>query len=175
MCNLLLSIVVIVGLTLSTSSNAYAAGQSERETVLKACVAEFGPPIDPENGLFEVNRYYLLEVKFDDRGHVTQLGVLPKHWFADDHAEWDEPDDFGELTEVEYEVLLNRIEAIRRKGPVVERAKLSTVSNCTARIRDHYKSAVLETGEVVDARRSEEAPRTIKYFIVYFTAIPHRK
>jgi hypothetical protein len=175
MTNLLLSFFVTFGLTLSGSSSARTATPADRETVLQACAAVFGPPIDSQRGLFEVNRFYLLEVKFDERGRVLQLGVLPKHWFADDHPQWDETDDVGELTEGEYQSLLGRLEGIRSKGPLVKRAKMAVVTNLTARRRDRYKHAVLETGELVDAKRSDDAPRAIKYFIVYFTAARQAK
>ena len=170
MGNLLLSVLLAFGMTLSGSTNLHASTQTDRGLVLKACAAEFGAPIDPNNGLFEVNRYYLLEAKFDDRGRLAQLGVLPKHWFADDHPQWGATDDVGELAEGEYESLLGRLDGIRSKGQLVKRAAFPLVSGTTARIRDIYKRAVLETDEVVDANRSAHAPRAIKYFILYFTA-----
>jgi hypothetical protein len=151
------------------SHDSYGAAQGDRETVLQACATLFGPPVDSETGLFEVNRFYVLEARFDESGRLTQLGVLPKHWLSDNHPEWEEEDDVGELTRSEYESLLVKLEGVRRKGKLLERAKFPVISNTTARIRDIYERAVLETGDVVDARRAEDAPRAIKYFIVHFT------
>jgi len=101
--------------------------------------------------------------------------VLPKHWFSEAHPEWQAVEDVGELSVPEYETLLGKLEGIRPKGRIVERAKYPIVTNSTARIRDRYERAVLETGDVVDARRPLEAPRAIKYFIVYFTTARQTK
>jgi hypothetical protein len=170
MANILLSLFVTFGLALSGSSNISSATQAERETVLAACAAEFGASIDPKHDLFEVNRYYLLEARFDDRGRLAQLGVLPKHWFADDHPEWDETDDVGELTEIEYVSLVDRLESIRSKGRLERRGTESVVAGTTLRSRDIYTRAVLETGDVVDATRPGDSARAIKYFVVYYRA-----
>ena len=170
MAKLLLTLCLITSLALIIAPNSNAAMQSDRETVLQACVTVFGPPIDSQNNLFVVNRFYILEAKFDESGRLAQLGVLPKHWFSDNHPEWDEAEDVGELTIPEYDSLLVQLDSVCPKGRIVKRAKFPVVTSTTTRIRDRYERAVLETADVVDARRSEDAPRTIKYFIVYFTA-----
>lgn len=170
MANLLLTLYLVTCLTAPIAPNRYAVTQADRETVLQACAAVFGPPIDSQNNLFEVNRFFILEARFDESGRLLQLGVLPKHWFSEAHPEWEEVDEVGELTEPEYKTLLGKLEGVRAKGRIVQRAKFPVVKGSTARIRDRYKGAVLETGDAVDARRLEEAPRAIKYFIVYFTA-----
>lgn len=164
----LLPLLVSLALTSPLSAITHAPTNADRETVLKACAAEFGPAIDGKYSLFEVSRYYLLEAKFDDRGRLTQLGVLPKHWFADEHPEWDETDDVGELTDAEYTALLGRLEAIRPKGRLMRRAKWPVVTATTATRRDTYLRAVLLTSDVADSQRPKNAPRAIKYFVVYF-------
>ena len=118
------------------SLHAHAAMKADRETVLKSCAAEFGPSIDSRNNLFEVSRYYLLEAKFDNGGRLTQLGVLPKHWFADQHPEWSETYDAGELTDAEYSALLRRLDGIRPKGRLMRRAKWPVIKGTTATRRD---------------------------------------
>jgi hypothetical protein len=164
------SLLTSVALVLAHSPSAHAASQSDRETVLRRCAAEFGPAIDGTNGLFEVNRYYVLEARFDSRGRLTQLGVLPKHWFADTHPEWDEPDDVGGLTVVEYTSLVSRMESIRPKGGLLVRARRPVVAGTMATWRETYRRAIVLTSDVVDARRAEGAPREVKSFVVYFTA-----
>lgn len=166
---------MVTFLSIPIAPNSKAAIQDDRVTVLQACAAVFGPPSDSQNNLFEVNRFYVLEAKFDESGRLAQLGVLPKHWFADDHPEWEEVDDVGELTEPEYESLLVQLDSVHPKGRIVKRAKFPIIKNSTARIRDRYERAVLETGDVVDARRLDDAPRAIKYFIVYFTTTGQTK
>jgi hypothetical protein len=175
MANLLITLCLVTCLTVPIAPNRDAVTQGDRETVLQSLAAVFGPPIDLQNGLFEVNRFFLVEVKFDAYGRLTQLGVLPKHWFSEAHPEWQAVEDAGELSALEYKTLLNKLEGVRRKGKLVKRAKYPIVTNATARIHDGYERAVLETGDIVDARRSEDAPRAIKYFIIYFTATRQTK
>jgi hypothetical protein len=175
MTNLLLTFFLVTCLTVPLAPNRNAITQADRETVLQALAAVFGPPVDTQKGLFEVNGFFVLEAKFEAAGRLTQLGVLPKHWFADDHPEWQEVDDAGELTELEYETLLVKLDRVHPKGRIVQRAKFPIVTNSTARIRDIYKRAVLETGDVVDAQRPDDARRAIKYFVVYFTATRQTK
>ncbi len=153
----------------SQSTHAHRATNADRETVLKACAKEFGPAIDGQNNLFEVSRYYLLEAKFDNSGHLTQLGVLPKHWFADQHPEWNASSDVGELTFTEYSKLLWRLEGIQAKGRLIRRAKWPVVKGTTATRRDTYSHAVIATSDVVDSKRPKNAPRVIKSFVLYFT------
>lgn len=175
MAKLLLTLCLMTFLALTIAPNSNAAMQSDRETVLRACATVFGPPIDSQSSLFEINRFYVLEARFDGLGRLAQLGVLPKHWFSDNHPEWEESEDVGELTVSEYKSLLGQLESVRSKGRIVKRAKFPVVTSTTARIRDRYERAVLETGDVVDARRAADAPRAIKYFIVYFTATGQTK
>lgn len=148
-----------------------ASMKADRETVLKACAAEFGSAIDGKNNLFEVSRYYLLEAKFDNGGRLTQLGVLPKHWFADGHPEWAQARDVGELRLDEYKALVRRLERIRPKGRLQQRARWPIVTGTVATRRDTYSSAVLATSDVSlsDMVVYPKRPRTIKYFVVYFT------
>jgi hypothetical protein len=166
---LVLSFLTLFSLAPSHSAHASAATNADRETVLKACATEFGPALDGQNNLFQISQYYVLEAKFDDSGQLTQLGVLPKHLFADKHPEWNETNDVGELTWAEYSKLLWRLEDIQSKGRLIRRAKWPVIKGTTATRRDTYSSAVLATSDVVDSARPKNAPRTVKYFVVYFT------
>lgn len=169
---LVLSFLTLFALAPSESAHTHASTRAERETVLKACAAEFGPAIDGQNNLFKVSRYYVLEAKFDNSGRLTQLGVLLKHWFADEHPEWDKTYDVGVLTLAEYKALLRRLERIRPKGPLMQRAKWPVVTGTIATRRDTYSSAVLATSDVVPSDvvyPNRPRPRAIKYFVVYFT------
>lgn len=167
---LVLSFLTLFALAPSQSPHAHAATKADRETVLKACAAEFGPAIDGQNNLFAVSRYYLLEAKFDDSGRLTQLGVLPKHWFADKHPEWNETSDAGELTWTEYSKLLWRLESIQSKGQLMQRARWPVVTGTIATRRDTYESAVLVASDVVSpSDYRPKTARTIKSFVLYFT------
>jgi hypothetical protein len=166
---LILSFLALFSLAPSQPTHAHAFTKADRETVLKACATEFGPTIDGENNLFAVSRYYVLEAKFDNSDRLTQLGVLPKHWFADKHTDWNETSDVGELTFTEYSKLLWRLEGIQPKGRLMRRAKWPVVKGTIATRRDTYASAILVTSDVVDSRRPKNAPRAIKSFVLYFT------
>src|SRR4030095_3196588 len=173
MLSLILSFLTLFALAPSHPPLAPAATQTERETVLKACTGEFGPALDRKNNLFEVSPYYVLEAKFDTSGQLTQLGVLPKHWFGDDHPEWNQTYDAGVLTVTEYKQLLRRLERIQTKGPMEQRARFPVPTQTYATRRDTYASAVLVTSEDAGARDmvipNRPRTRTIKYFVVYFT------
>ena len=166
---LVLSFLTLFSLSPSHPAHAPAATTADRESVLKACATEFGPALDGQNNLFEISHYYVLEAKFDNSGQLTQLGVLPKHLFADKHPEWNETNDAGELSRAEYSKLLWRLEGIQPKGRLTRRAKWPVVKGTTATRRDTYSHAVLVTTDVVSAMRPKNAARTVKYFVVYFT------
>jgi len=171
---LILSFLALFAPTPSQPTHAHASTKADRETVVKACAAEFGPAIDGPNNLFEVSRYYVLEAKFDTNGQLTQLGVLPKHWFGDEHPEWNQTYDAGVLSVTEYKELLRRLERIQTKGRMEQRARLPVPTEPYATRRDTYASAVLVTSEYVGPSdvivpNQPRKPRTIKYFVVYFT------
>lgn len=166
---LVLSFLTLFSLAPPHPPHVHASTKADRETVLKACANEFGPALDAQNNLFRISQHYLLEAKFDNSGQLTQLGVLPKHLFADKHPELNETNDAGELTWAEYSKLLWRLEGIQSKGRLIRRAKWPVVQGTTATRRDTYSSAILATSDVVSAMRPKNAARTIKYFVLYFT------
>ena len=130
----------------------------------------FGPQIDEDDHLFEIDRFYVLEVVLDDRGAVTALNVVPKYWFEDRHPEWTKSDDFRELTQQEYEALLARLEEIRPKGRLVCTDSFAIVTNLVAPIRAVHEKAVLVTGWVSDVRRGDDAPALVRYIEIDYTA-----
>jgi len=166
---LVLSFLLLFVLGPSQAPHNHTSTNADFEKVLKACAAEFGPAIDGQNNLFEVSRHYVLEAKFDNSGRLTQLGVLPKHWFADKHPEWNETSDAGALTSAEYSKLLWRLEGIQSKGRLIRRAKWPVVKGTTATRRATYARAVLATSDIVDSERPKNSPRAIKSFVLYFT------
>lgn len=139
---------------------------TDRATVMQACEAVFGSPVDQERGLFEVDRDFVLEARFDDRGWLTRLIVEPKHWLSDTHPEWDETEDVCELSESRYESLLRQLDSIQPRGRLVRPDELPVVRGTTMERRDVYEHAVVVTGDVVDDTRPDDAPRAIKYLIV---------
>ena len=142
---------------------------SEKESVLRACRHLFGEPIDTKQNLFQVNRFYVLRAKFDNRGRLELLAVEPKYYFEESHPEWREPGNFANLTKAEYENLLARLDSVRPKGRLIKPASgISVVTNMTAWHQAVYKHAVLEWGEVVDLRREENAPLEVRWIRLHY-------
>jgi hypothetical protein len=137
---------------------------SEKESILQICNQLFGAPLDTKQNLFEINPFYVLQVKFDNRGGLRQLAVEPKYFFEESHPEWEEPDNFTNLTKAEYENLLARLDSVKSKGALMKPASgISVVTNMTAWHKAVYQYAVLEWGEVVDLRRGENAPLEVRW------------
>jgi hypothetical protein len=162
-------ILLLSCVAMSVETGAADRKLEARTAVITTCADLFGPPANREPLLFDVNQYYVLQVTFDRCGNVAELGVVPKHWFADERPEWDSGEAYPELTEPEYRSLAARLEAVRPKGALRDSATISVVTNLTARIRDRYEHCILETGEVVDIRRPDDAPRLIRYFRIEYT------
>jgi hypothetical protein len=159
--NLLVMLSCIAYLLLPVS--AYAK-RSEKESILRICNQLFSSPIDTKQHLFEVNQFYVLRVKFNNRDRLEQLAVEPKYFFEESHPDWREPDNFTNLTKADYDDSLARLDRVKSKGALIKPASgISVVTNMTAWHKAIYKHAVLEWGEVVDLRRGENAPLEIRW------------
>lgn len=140
------------------------ARDADKESVLRTCERLFGAPVDEKQNFFEVNQFYVLRVKFDEGGRLEQLAVEPKYFFEESRPEWEYPSDFRDLSQGEYESLLERLDGVRPKGALRKAdAGGGVVTNMTSRHKAVYENAVLEWGEVVDLRRGEFAPLAIKW------------
>lgn len=150
--------------------NAADASTADRDAALRRCREQFGPAVDAARNLFEVNRWYVLEVKFDARSRLSELNVVPKRYFAEAHPEWEEPDapDLEAhwaryLTRYDYEKLLQRLDHVEPKGGLLRRGVSGVVTNMTAPVKDLYERAELNRGEVLDLRRGDYAPALFRY------------
>lgn len=144
---------------------AVEAEASEKDKVWRACEQLFGKPVDENPSLFEVNRFYVLRVKFDNRDNLQELAVEPKYYFAEAHSDWKETDNFTYLSIEEYKNLLARLDAIKPKGALVKPTdNISIVTNSTAHHTEIYENASLKWGSLVDLRRDENAPSEIRWF-----------
>ncbi len=156
--------VMLIFLTSLVIASSVWAIPSEKGEILRICNQMFGAPVDVKQNLFEVDRFHVLRVKFDNRGRLEQLAVEPKYYFEESHPEWEEPDNFANLTKSEYENLLERLDRVKSKGAQIKsRPSASAVTNLTAWYKEVYENAVLEAGEVVDLRRGENAPLEIRW------------
>jgi hypothetical protein len=159
-----IAILTLACLTTLLCTSSAPAKDSEKESVLRICNQLFGTPVDEKQNVFEVNQFYVLQAKFDKRGKLEKLAVEPKYFFGESHPEWEYPDDFTYLSQVEYENLLARLDGIKAKGALRKPdSGGSVVTNLTSWHKAFYENAVLEWGEVVDLRRGENAPLAIKW------------
>jgi hypothetical protein len=161
-------------LALCDAAGASAAG---RDVALRRCREQFGPAVDAERNLFEVNRWYVLEVKFDARSRLSELNVLPRRYFAEAHPEWEEPDAPNlegywarHLTRYDYEKLLQRLDRVEPKGGLLKRGVSGVVTNMTSPVNDLYERAELKRGEVLDLRRGDYAPTLFRYVRLRYLA-----
>lgn len=171
-----LFVVVLVNLLLLHGIALGGAGDSERRSVLEGCERLFGAALDEKEHLFEVNRFYVLRVSFGGRGYLRELAVEPKYFHALNRPEWEEPKEFVNLSQAEFETLLVRLGGVKTKGALVRPpAAVSIVTNMTARHRASYEHAALEWGAVMDLRRPEDAPVEVRWLRVTYTAAGTRK
>lgn len=149
---------------LSCASSALAR-VSEKDATLQICRQLFNAAVDEKQNLFEVNAFYVLQVKFDERGRLEELAVEPKYFFEESHPEWEEPVNFAYLSEVEYKTLVALLDTVKPKGVLKKQgAGSSFITNLTAHHKDIYEHAVLQWGEIVDLRRPENAPLQVRFF-----------
>jgi hypothetical protein len=145
------------------------ARASDKDKILSICNRFFGKSIDERQTLFEVNHFYVLRLKFDERNNVEELAVEPKYYFEESHPGWKETDNFEYLSKAEYEKLLAKVDAIKRKGKLVKpAAAISYVTNMTAWRTEIYEKASLTWGELIDIQRGENAPYEVKWFRLSF-------
>jgi len=69
-----------------------------------------------ETKSFSINEFYVLRLNFNRGGQLTQLAVEPKYYYADDHPEWAEPDNFPYLSKAEYDRRVAEVDRIKPKG-----------------------------------------------------------
>jgi hypothetical protein len=161
--------VVLIVLSTFVGASSASARSSEKETTLRICRQLFNAAVDEKQNLFEVNPFYVLQVKFNHRGRLEELAVEPKHFFAESHPEWEEPVNFTYLSLMEYEVLVALLDSVRPKGVLVKpKSGSAVITNLTAHYKKVYAHAVLEWGEIVDLRRAEDAPLEIRFFRVKY-------
>jgi hypothetical protein len=145
------------------------AAKAKRARVIQICNQLYGPMIDRRLGLYAINPFYVLRLTFARRGELIALAVEPKYYYDFAHTDWEERDDFRNLSKTDYERLLAEIDKIKPKGPLVEPASpTSVVTNFTAWRRETYQNAILEWGEVADSRRTADAPFLARWFKIFY-------
>jgi hypothetical protein len=136
--------LVALALCLAAAAQARA---SEKESVLRACEREFGAALDAKQNLFEVNDSFVLQAKFDARGSLDVLSVMPKYFFEETHPEWTEPHHWPLLDRSEFAAVLARIDSVRPRGRWVKSVADPFVTNMTFYHTEEYENAVVRHGD----------------------------
>lgn len=141
----------------------------ERNDVLRKCSDSFQRIADEEKLLFEVNRFYVLRVKFDENGTLSELAVEPKFYFADERSEWKETESFTALTGPEFDKLKRTIMSLKDTGKLIKEAnKIAFVTNMTAWYTEVYENGKFTWGVVTDLRKGDDPPFEVKWFRMRF-------
>jgi hypothetical protein len=141
---------------------------SERERIVEACARDFGTAVDQEQNLFEINESFVLQLKFNKGGLLTEAAVKPKYFFNESHPDWLEPRSFPLLSWSAFEKLLVRLEKVKPKGKLTKKANTTAiVTNSTGYFKESYAHGVLEWGEVgIGFRGSKE--NGVRFFTVRY-------
>jgi len=161
-----LHISLVITLILIFCSVEVNAQADEKSLILKNCTELFGPPVDAEQSLFEINSLYALAVRFDSQGSLNELAFFPKYFFGETYPEWNRPQAPIHLSKVEYENLLKRLDSVKSKGNLIKTAANPTTSNFSVRFLDQYERAFLyrveELGDSLDVHN-------VRFASLYFS------
>lgn len=143
---------------------------------MAACEAKYGKPFDAELNLYEVSRFFTLQVEFDKKERLIKSSIVPKHFFDDKHPEWEEPDDFEYLTWDEYTNYREFLEGLKPIGKLVEpESPFAIITNMTAPHTALYEKAAVTRGDRVDLRDEEDAPAKVRYIYIEYKRAGSRK
>lgn len=145
-----------------------AANASEKDAALQVSKQLFGKSVDGERNMYEVNRFYVYRIAFDKQDRVEELAIEPKYYFAESHPEWEEENDYKSLSFTEYQSLLERLESVKAKGKLINKAKIGIVGNARAFYNDRYENALLEIGYFFALDMDDTSPAQIKFFRLKF-------
>lgn len=162
-------VAAVVILLAAISPSVASARRSEASRILRICTQLYGATVDWQRHQFAVNEFYVLGLKFNARGSLIELEVSPKYFFEEAHADWAEPDNFTYLSKSQYDAVLEQIDTIKPRGALIKSSEsISVVTNMTAPHREIYRRAMLDWGEIIDLRRSENAPLLVRWIRVHY-------
>jgi hypothetical protein len=161
---LLLSLLLLVA---APASFSQSKSRIEKEKLLKLCAENFGEPVDKGLNLYEANSFYVLHAVFDKKNKLEKLEIVPRYYFAESHPEWEEPEEFENLSWSQFQNFLTRVDLIKPKGELITPSpNVSIVTNQTAPFTTVYKNAQITVGYLLDLNERESAE--IKWFLVEF-------
>lgn len=142
-----------------------ASGQETKEKLNKEFTI-----IDSKQNLYTVNDRYVLQPIFCEKGgELSEIRVVPKHFFIETHSKWTEPDSPVFMQLSTYGELLRRIERVKSVGALKQSGKVGIALNLRTSFWDQYDGGVVERAMF---RSSPEEPDGIAWFVViYFRLI----
>ncbi len=143
--------------------------ETQKETILRQISNTFGSSVDPELGLYDVNRSYVLKVDFDKTNSLQKLSVSPKYYFDKKHPEWAQTSEDRDLTLSEYNSLRNILISLAPLGKLLEPPpNILLVTNSTAWAPEKYEKGVLTTGFLEDLVERQPDEREIRWFRIQY-------
>jgi hypothetical protein len=140
-----------------------------RSVVLPQITGTFGRSVDEDLGLYDVNRFYVLQVEFDDSDSLIKLSIYPKYYFEESHSDWADTGENKYLVWNQYKELLRKLTKIAPLGKLIEPAPpLSIVTNMTAWQTEKHENGLLTLGVLTDITREESDEAQLKWFCIEY-------
>jgi hypothetical protein len=163
------TVSLLLLLVLPLLSFAQPPAKNEKSMILESCEKYFGPPLDSTLNLYEANTFYVVQVTFDKKNAVETIEGVPKYYFTEQHAEWEESTTFECLSWTQYQNLLTKVDLVKSRGKLVQPPpSISIVTNTTAWQTSVYEHARFTVGIVSDLRRPDDPPAEVKWFKLEF-------
>lgn len=140
-----------------------------KPVVLPQITGAFGQSVDEDLGLYDVNRFYVLQVEFDESDSLIKLSIYPKHYFEESHPNWTDTGENKYLVWDQYKELLKKLTRIAPLGKLIEPApSISVVTNMTAWRTAKYENGLLTLGVLTDVAREESDKTELKWFRIEY-------
>jgi hypothetical protein len=159
----------ILFLIVGICSGPLVAQGLSRSVVLPQVTGTFGQPVDEDLGLYDVNRFYVLQVEFDDSDSLIKLSIYPKYYFEESNPDWADTGENKHLVWTQYKELLKKLTKIAPLGKLIEPASpISIVTNMTAWQTEKYENGLLTLGVFTDAAREGSDEIELKWFRIEY-------
>ena len=141
-----------------------------RDAILARCEQLFGQRVKETPTLFDVNSFYVLRIQLGKNGQLEQASIVPRYYYADTHADWEEPDNFEWLSTARAAELLAKIDRLRPIGALVRpHSGIVIITNFTAPKTDEYEHATVRRGEIPHL---DGEPVLTRYLTVQYKSAP---
>jgi hypothetical protein len=124
---------------------------------------------DLNNRIYAVSDSHVLQPLFDKEGELTEIRVVPRHYFNDIHPDWREPDKVPFLDEPGYRHLLSLIQQVRPLGQLKRKDPGSTyITNNRYPAFDEYENCVIERSMLSGRGLPDGIVFPVVSFYIYF-------